>query len=344
MDHVEIDGSLGEGGGQILRSALALSLVTGRPLRVSRIRAGRRKPGLLRQHLTGVKLAARIGAARVAGAELGSPALTFEPQACLGGTYEVDIGTAGSTSLVAQTVVPALLFAAEPSQLVIRGGTHARAAPPFEFLQRAWVPALAEMGAAVEVVLERAGFFPVGGGVLRVRVAPLTSPRALDLRERGDLIDVEARAIIGKLPREIAERELWVVQDRLGWSPRALHIDEHPDAAGPGNALVLCIRHEHAVEVLTAFGAQGVRAERVAAAACRAAKTWLRGSHPVGAHLADQLMLPLALGTGGVYRTDALSSHSRTNIAVIEAFVGNVFSTEEAEGRVVVTVRGRRGR
>ena len=341
MDHVEIDGSLGEGGGQILRSALALSLVTGRPLRVARIRAGRRKPGLLRQHLTGVKLAARIGAAHVVGDELGSQSLTFEPQALLSGTYEVEIGTAGSTSLVAQTVVPALLFADAPSALSIRGGTHARAAPPFEFLRHAYVPALAQMGAEVAVVLERAGFFPVGGGELRVQVSPIQRAKPLDVLERGDQLDVEARALLGKLPRDIAERELAVVQRRLGWPRRVLHIEERTEAMGPGNALVLRIAHENATEVITSFGAQGVPAERVAAQACRATKAWLRQDVPVSEHLADQLLLPMALGAGGRFRTEALSSHSRTNVSVIEAFLGNTVELKETDGSVVVCVRGR---
>src|SRR5262245_2007058 len=162
-DWITIDGSAGEGGGQILRTALALSLVTARPFRIERIRAGRPKPGLLRQHLTAVQAAAKVGAARISGAEVGSLELTFEPTGLRGGAYDFAVGTAGSATLVLQTLLPALLRAREPSQLTIEGGTHNPYAPPFDFLARTFLPVLRRMGAAIEARLEAPGFYPAGG-------------------------------------------------------------------------------------------------------------------------------------------------------------------------------------
>ncbi len=339
---ITIDGSQGEGGGQILRTALALSLATGTPVRVENIRAGRRKPGLLRQHLTCVGLATEIGDAEVEGAEMGSPMLRFEPRGCHAGSYHAQVGTAGSTSLVAQSVLPALMVADGPSELVIEGGTHARSAPPFEFLRDSWSPLMAHAGGHIAVELARPGFFPKGGGRLELRAEPAADPQPLELLERGAHRANEATALVARLPRHIAERELAVVGKRLGWSGEDLHIEEREDSVGPGNALLLKVAHEHVTEVFAAFGAVGVPAERVARHACNQARDWMRSDVPVGEHLADQLMLPLALGAGGVYRTSRLTQHSRTNRDVIHAFLGEVIDVQELAGdTVAVHVTGR---
>ena len=169
---LEIDGSQGEGGGQILRTSLSLSLVTGRPFRIAGIRARRNKPGLLRQHLTAVKAAVDISGARVAGAELGSQTLTFEPAAIRGDDLQISIGSAGSVTLVLQTILPALLRAATPSRVTLEGGTHNPMAPPYDFVANAFVPALRQMGVSITVGLERFGFYPAGGGLMRVEVEP----------------------------------------------------------------------------------------------------------------------------------------------------------------------------
>lgn len=339
---VLIDGSQGEGGGQILRSALALSLATGRPFRAENIRAGRRKPGLLRQHLSCVRVAAHVGYAHVEGAEMGSPTLSFEPQGCAAGIYQTQVGTAGSTSLVAQAVLPALMYTDGPSELLVEGGTHARQAPPFEFLRDAWMPLLARVGATLEADLERPGFFPKGGGRLRVKIRPAKEPQPLELLERGAHRSNAATALVAKLPRHIGERELAVVGKRLGWQTKMLRVEEREDSIGPGNALVLSVAHEHVTEVFAAFGAVGVPAERVARSACNQARDWLRTDVPVGGHLADQLMLPLALGAGGVYRTTTLTQHSHTNIDVIRLFLGDVIDVQPLAGdTVAVHVTGR---
>jgi len=316
-----IDGSQGEGGGQILRTALALSLVTGTPFRIERIRAGRSKPGLLRQHLTAVNAAVAVGAAEVEGATLASPDLVFRPGAVKSGEYRFAIGTAGSTGLVFQTVLPALLTTAAPSTLTLEGGTHNPAAPPFEFLARAFLPLIERMGPRVEAVLDRPGFYPAGGGQCTFRITPAARLAPLMLLERGNIKRRGARAMVARLSRQIADRELAVVQSRLGWSDEDLEaVVVNDGARGPGNALLLEIESEHVTELFSSFGEIGVRSEAVAERAVKDARRYVASGVPVGPYLADQLLLPLALAGAGAFRTIGLSSHSRTNLDVIRVF------------------------
>ena len=214
-DWITIDGSEGEGGGQVLRTALALSLVTGRPFRIERIRAGRKKPGLLRQHLTAVQAAVEVSGAHVSGAELGSRSLSFEPAHVRGGDYRLAVGTAGSATLVLQAVLPALLAAHEPSRLTLEGGTHNPYAPPFDFLAKTFLPILRQMGAVVDVALETYGFYPAGGGRFTAAIEPCPRLGRLALLERGQT-QVHARALVALLGENIAKRELSVVRERLG--------------------------------------------------------------------------------------------------------------------------------
>jgi RNA 3'-terminal phosphate cyclase (ATP) len=323
-----IDGAAGEGGGQVLRTALGLSLVTGEPFVIERIRAGRAKPGLQRQHLAAVDAAAAIGGARVEGAALGAQRLAFRPDRVRGGDYRFAIGTAGSTTLVLQTILPALLRADRPSSVVLGGGTHNPLAPPFEFLQLAFAPVLRSMGASLDLQLLRHGFAPAGGGTLAVNVAPSPSLRPPSLLERGRAGLRRARALLANLPDEIARRELAVVRRRLDVHPEELLV-ERVEAAGPGNVLLLELPAEGANEVIAAFGERGVRAEDVAAKACNEALAFLATTAPVGTHLADQLLIPMALAGGGEFRTPPPSLHTRTNAQVIERFLPIRFDLRE---------------
>src|SRR5262245_16129236 len=212
---VTIDGAEGEGGGQLLRTALSLALVTGTPFRIERIRAGRRKPGLLRQHLTAVHAAAQIGRARVSGAELGSHSLSFEPSEIEPGEYEFAVGTAGSATLVFQTLLPALLKGRAPSRVGVEGGTHNPFAPPFDFLARTFLPILELMGASVKVRRERCGFYPAGGGRMTFEIDPCPTLRPVTLLHRGPTC-VHARGLVAALPESIATREVSIVGERLG--------------------------------------------------------------------------------------------------------------------------------
>jgi RNA 3'-terminal phosphate cyclase (ATP) len=332
VDRLVIDGSEGEGGGQIVRTALGLSLVTGRPFRLVNIRARRERPGLLRQHLTAVEAAARIGDARVEGAALRSAQLDFAPRGVRPGAYSFDVGSAGSVTLVLQTVLPALLVAGAPSRLTLFGGTHNPLAPPFDFLARVFVTTLGRMGARVRVELLRHGFYPAGGGEVRVEVDP--APLApLLLPERGRILRRRAEALVSNLPLAIAERELRVV----GWEDA---VARPVESAGPGNVVMLHAEAEHASELVTAFGAKGVPAERVAERAVRDMERYLAADVPVGEHLADQLLVPVALAGGGSFRTMPLSSHARTNAALVERFLpgrfacaGDTVRWEGARGR-----------
>ncbi len=325
---IVIDGSSGEGGGQVLRTSLALSLVTGRPFEMKRIRAGRSKPGLQRQHLTAVLAAAEVGKAEVHGAVLNSQHLVFVPQGIHAGEYQFPIGTAGSVSLVLQTVLPALALANAPSVLKLEGGTHNSLAPPFEFLHLAYLPLLARMGPQIEARLERHGFYPAGGGRVSVSIVPQAPWRPLELLQRGQVVRRHVRAIVSRLPRHIAEREVRAVLGRLNWPPECASVEE-VESAGPGNAVLLEIGCEHVTEVFTAFGQRGVPAEQVAASAASEAERYLAAEVPVGEHLADQLVLPLAIAGEGRFRTLALSTHTTTNIATLKNFVDVQVEAEE---------------
>lgn len=331
---VVIDGSMGEGGGQVLRTSLALSLVTGVPFRIEKIRGGRKKPGLMRQHLTAVEAAGRIGRARVEGASLGSMALTFEPGRVEPGEYSFAVGTAGSAMLVLQTVLPALLTAPEITRLRLEGGTHNPFAPPFEFLARAFLPLVERMGPRVEIELVRPGFYPAGGGLCEVVVHPTSSLRGFELLDRGEFRTRRARAMVASLPRHIAERELEVVRRRLGWEEvGSLDVVEVQGAQGPGNVLVLEIASENVTEVVTSFGERGRPAEAVAEAAVQEVERYLAANVPVGEHLADQLLLPLALAGGGSFRTLPPSRHTTTSIEVLSRFLDLRVSTEKVDDR-----------
>jgi len=318
---ITIDGSRGEGGGQILRTSLGLSLATGRPFRIERIRAGREKPGLLRQHLTAVLAATEIGAARVAGAELGSEAVEFHPGAVRPGSYRFAIGTAGSATLVLQTVLPALLTAAEPTTLVLEGGTHNPFAPPVDFLERSFAPQVARLGARLEIRLERHGFFPAGGGRVALTITPAARLTPFELVARGASRGRRARALVALLSERIGERELGVVRARLGWEAEQCQVLSIRDSAGPGNALSLELEYEEVTEVLTAFGAKDRSSAAVAEDAVAQLGRYLSTPAPVGEHLADQLLVPLALAGGGRFVCGEPSSHARTNAEVIERFL-----------------------
>jgi RNA 3'-terminal phosphate cyclase (ATP) len=335
---IDIDGSAGEGGGQILRSALSLAICTQQPFRIANIRANREKPGLMRQHLTAVNAAAEICDATVDGAEPGSRRLVFRPGKLRAGDFSFAIGTAGSCSLVLQTVLPPLLTASVQSRVRITGGTHNRASPPFDFLQRAFLPQLARMGANVTLELTSFGFYPRGGGEIRARIAPIPRLGALALTERGLLKRAYAEAYVAGLPAHVAQRELETVGRHLGWPPEQLHLRALPNDMGPGNALTLTVEHENVTEVFTGFGERGVRAEELALAAAREAAAWLELSAPVGEHLADQLLLPMALGEGGVFLASTATGHLRSNAGIVNRFTARRVDFDPAAGGIEVRV------
>lgn len=338
---LKIDGAAGEGGGQVLRTSLALSALTGKPFEIESIRARRRKPGLMRQHLTAVRAAAAVCGARLEGDAVGSGRLRFEPGPVTAGDYSLAVGTAGSATLVLETILPPLLLAEGPSRVRVEGGTHNPMAPPFDFLQRSFLPLLGSMGARVSARLERWGFYPAGGGVLSVEIEPAGRLAPLRLEERGEIRARSARAVVANLPRSIGERELARVREGLGLEPSVLEVEEVSDSPGPGNAVSVELAMDSHREVFTSFGEKGVPARAVADDVVRQARSYLAEGQPVGIHLADQLMIPLALAGEGRYRTGPPSRHSLTNAEIVNAFLGDHRLTlREVERRAWVVEAG----
>lgn len=327
-----IDGSYGEGGGQILRSSLALSLITQTPFRIEKIRARREKSGLMRQHLAAVRAAQEISGADVKGAEIGSRELTFRPGPITPGTYTFRVGTAGSSTLVFQTVLPALLHAAGPSSLFLEGGTHNSHAPPFDFLSKVYLPLVCRMGPDITATLERPGFYPAGGGRFRAEIKPVEKLGRLDLPTRGNIKERRAFVRVANLPYHIVEREIATLQEKLGWDRAAFQGEKLKDVQGPGNVILIEIESEHLTEIFSGFGVKGVPAEEVARRAADEALLYIKAGVPVGEHLADQLLLPMALAGGGSFRTTEPSLHTRTHIEVIKTFLGiNTRVEQESE-------------
>ncbi len=237
------------------------SLATGKAFRIEKVRAGRERPGLLRQHLTAVLAAAEVGGAEVQGATLGSTELTFSPGPIRAGEYRFSVGTAGSGTLVFQTILPALMLAAEPSRIVIEGGTHNNAAPPFDFLARTFVPLLERMGPKVQLQFERYGFYPAGGGRFCAEIQPAKALKGLHIGERGEIILRRSIGVVANLPRHIAQREVETVGKMLHWGPESFSVEESRNSAGPGNIVMIEIGSADVTEIFSAFGQVGLSAE-----------------------------------------------------------------------------------
>jgi len=318
---IEIDGSAGEGGGQILRSSLALSMCTGKPFRIAKIRANRKKPGLMRQHLTAVMAAQQVCGAEVAGAKINSDELTFMPGPVVPGTYRFAVGTAGSATLVLQTVLPPLLCASGPSTLRLEGGTHNAWAPPYHFLDKSFFPVLRQMGGCIESELEAWGFYPAGGGRIQVKIAPAAGGlRPVDLCERGSLVRAEVTATVSRIPREIAEDECRLVRGGAEF-PIEKCRTEIIDSLGPGNVAMLAMEFERGNAFFTGFGELGVSRRTVAKSICEAANAFYRSGVAVEEHLADQLLIPMALAGGGRFTTVSPTLHTKTNIEIVRRFL-----------------------
>jgi len=360
---IHIDGSQGEGGGQIVRSSLALSMVTGKPVSIDRVRAGREKPGLMRQHLTAVRAAKEISGATVTGDAIGSSTLTFHPGEVVPGEYHFAVGTAGSATLVLQTVLPPLLIAEHSSRLILEGGTHNPWAPPWDFVQQSYLPLINRMGPRVSATLERPGFFPAGGGRFVIEIEPrkTTEPNAdpavtpqpgflsgLTLLERGDIRSRRGRVLLSNLPEHIAQRELDELRRLGSWDDDGL-VRETVVAHGPGNVVLVEIESQHVTEVFVGFGEHGVKAEAVVRRAIDELRDYLKSGAPVGPYLADQLLLPMGIAAWQATRagqrqsssfcTLPLTEHSRTHIAVLRSFLGiEIGAVPQQQGCVVVTV------
>jgi RNA 3'-phosphate cyclase len=336
---IEIDGSLGEGGGQILRSSLTLSLMTGQPFRITRIRANRKpKPGLQAQHLASVRAAKEVGRAKTVGDSLGSQELTFEPTEVRAGKYHFAIGTAGSTSLVLQTVyLPLLLKPKERSSITIEGGTHVPTSPCFSFLKKTWLAHLRKLGVALDLQMVRPGFYPRGGGRVDVGIDPVDRIWPWRMTESDSSTSVRVLSAVAGLPTKIAVRQADRAVQRLekhGFSPES-ETDEWP--GGPASYLDVQVTRGGVPSLFTAVGSKGKSAEAVADEAVEAALPFLRSDALIDPHSADQLLLPLACcPEGSSYRTSEVTLHLKTNVDIIRRFLSRDISVSEATGIVEI--------
>jgi len=318
---IRIDGSQGEGGGQILRTALALSACTGQGFSIENIRAGRRKPGLMRQHLSCVHSVQQICAAEVEGDAISSQKLQFIPGQAKAGEYHFAVGSAGSAMLVLQSVLPPLLMAGKPSQLILEGGTHNPMSPPFHFIAEVFVPAIAKIGFNCSCEIERWGFYPAGGGRIRVSILPAAARlQKTDLCTPGKFNGGSLLAAVSKIPWEIAEDECKTVVNAANFEivhKQALTVE----SPGPGNAVMLRLDYENSRAMFCGFGELGVSRKKVASAVYREANRFFKSGAAVDLHLADQLLLPMDLAGGGSFTTTEPTQHTRTNMKIIEMFL-----------------------
>lgn len=330
-----IDGAEGEGGGQVLRSSLSLSAITGKPVRIEDVRGRRKKPGLFRQHLTAFKAAAEICDAKVEGAELKSREIAFHPGEIKAGDYHFSIGSAGSAMLVAQTVLPILSHAKGESTVRITGGTHNLWAPTFEFFDQTFLPLFRKMGGRAQAELGAYGFNPAGGGEIILKIKPYGTPNRLDLLSRGERLSTQLDVVLSGIKRGIASREVKVIANGFNLSEDQSAIN-HVKSAGPGNVMTLALEFENLTQLFTEIGQKGISSEAVANQLCERAKGYLQAKDKDGSmsvatcdHLADQLLLLMALLGGGVFTTTDISQHTYANIDIIRAFVNVEISVNQ---------------
>lgn len=335
---VQIDGRHGEGGGQILRTALTLSALLGAPVHINHIRGNRKKPGLRPQHLVAANALATITGARVKGANVDSHELVFEPREIRGGSFSFDIGTAGSTGLVVQTLIPVLLFGKSPSQVQITGGTHVPWSPSFHYLKAVFLPALKKIGGEVSLDIGKWGWYPKGGGKITASIENTTSLKPIHLSHRGRLINLHVLSAVSNLPLSIAERQRDQTLKRidyLGIQP-TISIENAP-SPGQGTFLFLAAEFEGGIGGFTSLGKRGKRAEEVADDACNEFIRFLDSRGVIDTHLTDQLVPYMALAEGrSTLTTERITDHLLTNLWVVEQFLPLKFDVEADTGRIGV--------
>lgn len=349
-DALLIDGSYGEGGGQIVRTALAMSALTGRPIRIENLRAGRKRPGLAAQHLTAVHAAAAVCEADVKGATLGSQVLEFRPGTPpRPGAYAFDVGqareggSAGSAPLVLQTVLLPLALAPGNSTVHIEGGTHLIRSPSFDYLDQVWRPALAAMGIAMRLTLLRSGWYPLGRGLIAAEVQGGRPLRAFTATERGPIRSIVGKAITANLPDHVAARMARHAVRRFCESNLAADVgEERVEAACPGAALFLVLEHGSGRAGFTGLGRPGKPAEEVAEEAVGDLLCYLQTGAALDAHLGDQILLPAVLAEGAsVFTVERVTRHLTTNAWIIERFgVAPIGICERLDGSPTVSVGG----
>jgi RNA 3'-terminal phosphate cyclase (ATP) len=338
---LHLDGAYGEGGGQLVRTSLSLAVLLEEPVRITDIRAGRAKPGLRPQHLTGVRALAHISRAEVEGASLGSQELTFRPRTIQGGSYFFDVaektGSAGAVTLVAQALLPPLLAAREPSTLVIRGGTQVAWSPPAHYLIHVFLPALAELGAEALLTLTRWGWYPRGGGEVRLTINPAARFTPRQWLTPPDPSHFQALSAVARVPHHVIRRQAKRLQERLGGGLRVAEVEA--TSLDAGSFVFLWGPHAG----FSALGARGKPAEKVADEAAAEFLRFMNLQAALDRHLADQVLLYLARAAGpSSFTTEEITTHLLTNLWVIEQFLGPRFQVRGDLGEPgQVTCQGR---
>lgn len=343
MNWLTIDGSFGEGGGQLSRSAMALSAITGQPLHLKNIRARRRKPGLMAQHLTALTAVATVSAGVLEGAALGATEIRFQPGRISGGEYHFEVGTAGSASLVLQALLPVALLADGAVRITINGGTDVRMAPPVDYLRLVYLPWLARMGITASIESVRHGYYPKGNGMIGLAVAPRKQLIPLLAEHPGKLRIIRGIAHASHLPLHIPERMALAARAHLV-DLGQVHIEtkvlSDDETSGTGGAMVLVAETEHSLLGAAAVAERGVPAERLGHDAGQFLRTELEAGAAVDVHAADQLLIYTALARStSRFTVRAVSQHAQTVMWLIEQFLPVRFKVEPVReiSRIEVT-------
>ncbi len=346
---IEIDGSFGEGGGQILRTSLGLSCLFNKPFRIFNIRKGRKKPGLMPQHLTCVKAAQLLSDAKVSGDYKGSTELLFEPYKVKGGDFFFDIGTAGSTALVLQTLIPSLILSKEKSTVTLKGGTHVPFSPSFHYISEVFIHILKKIGININLSIDSYGFYPKGGGKITAEIFPVTGIKPLKITERGNLIRIKGYSAVGNLPLSIAERQRNALLQKIS-SQITNDSHEHVeiqciDVPTPGQGTFLFIKADwkHSVAGFTSLGERGKRAEKVGEDAAEEFMQYYLSGMAFDPYLPDQIALYLSLCKDeSIFTTSCITQHLMTNLWVISLFHEYNYYNYSVEGDIGRDI-GKRG-
>ncbi len=347
---ITIDGSYGEGGGQIIRTAVSLSALTMKPVRISKIRAGRSKPGLRNQHIAGIEVIGWLANASISGLEVGSTEIEFVPKERSGGEYSYDVGTAGSISLILQAVLPAAVLSPEPITLNLRGGTDVTWSPPVDYMREVFLPSLTRLGLSVTITTKQRGHYPKGGGQVTCEVKPSSEIATMNQTEFGSLIGVHGVSHCVRLPSHVASRQAdsaKSILDKSEISPISISIESYPKGRdphlGPGSGIVLWAESDNGMRIgADQLGKRGKRAEEVGADAAQQLKRELATKHAVDSHLGDMLVpyLAMAKGESKIGLTE-VTSHLQTNLWVTERILGAEMYLEGNLGQTgVLTVKG----
>ncbi len=332
---IELDGSKGEGGGQILRSALTLSIMTGKPFKLINVRANRSKPGLQPQHLMCVRAASAICNGSYKGGSIGSAVLNFEPGTVKPGKYTFSIGTAGATSLVLQTIyLPLSLRCDQSSEIIITGGTHNKHAPCYHFLETTWAAYMARLGIKVELRMIRPGFYPRGGGEIHAIVHSCSKVNGLTLTDRTEITTAGGFSAYAGLPESVGRKQARRLSVRLKSQGIESHIPiEEWQAANPGTVAAIIYRQTPVPTLFFGLGERGKPSEAVADDAANEALAFRDTNCPVDPHSADQILLPLVFRRSvSEYRTSQVTRHLTTNIETVRKFVDRSIKVDAEEG------------